>query len=160
MTLEKNGRPTGDDQPDPRAVLAPVAAALQAAGFYAYVTVDEQSRWSVACDTDEGHIDVRIGDDGFELDVWDTSPGMFVDDEDERRQAARERLARVMLPRVARGFLEPNQEAWWDEVDRGVGLRVSFQLPFALQDQIGQIARQRLAQLNDLIAFVESKLID
>lgn len=159
-----NGRQNGRiDEPatrDDRAALTPVAEILRAAGFYAYTAIDAESRWTVACDTDEGHVDVRVGDDGLDLEVWDTSPGLFWEEEDERRRAARERLARVTLPALARGHLAPNQEIWWDEADHGIGARLRVQVPFALQGRLGAIARQHLAELNDLIAFVEAKLFE
>lgn len=140
--------------------LRPVMEALTALGLYAYLTVDEQSRWTVACDTDLGRIDVRIGADGFDLDVWDTSPGLFWEEEDERRREALERLARVSLPAVARGVLDRSQEAWWDETDHGIGVRVHQELPFALRDQIGAYAREQLVVLNDAIALIERRLVD
>ena len=146
--------------PSHRAALAPVADALRAAGFYAYVTLDAESRWSVACDTDEGRIDVRIGADGLDLDVWDTSPGLFADEEDDRQRIARERLARLSLPAVARGFLEPGQDVWWDEFEHGIGVRLRVHLPFTAQSGIGAIAKRRLAELNEVIALVESRLTD
>ena len=152
-----------DDERDRQAhrvALAPVADALRAAGFYAYVTLDAESRWSVACDTDEGRVDVRIGADGLDLDVWDTSPGLFAEEEDERRRPALERLARVSLPAIARGFLEPGQDVWWDEQEHGIGVRLRSHLPFTVQSGIGAIAKRRLAELNDLIAFVEQKLVE
>lgn len=140
--------------------LHPVIDALSALGLYAYMTVDEQSRWMVACDTDLGRIDVRVGADGLDLEVWDTSPGLFWDEEDERRREGLERLARVSLPAVARGVLDPSEEAWWDEVDHGVGVRVRQELPFALRDQIGDFARRQLLVLNDAIAVIERRLVE
>lgn len=158
-----DGRATGDSDSDGeqrrgRASLEPVAEALRAAGFYAYIALDAENRWAVACDTDEGRIDVRFGEEGYELDVWDTSPGLFLEEEDERRRGAQERLARVSLPALARGYLLPNQEVWWDEADQGVGLRLRGTLPFSARDQIPEIARRRLAELNELIAFIEQQL--
>ncbi|MDI3340832.1 MAG: hypothetical protein QJR03_09890 [Sphaerobacter sp.] len=160
MTQGANGWEARRDVSDPRAVLEPVAAVLRAAGFYAYTTLDAENRWSVACDTDEGHVDVRVGDDGYELDVWDTSPGLFMDDENERRREARERLARVSLPAIARGLLEPAQDVWWDEGLHGVGVRLRCQVPFALRDEIGRIAKERLARLNAVIGEVEARLME
>ncbi|MDQ3548968.1 MAG: hypothetical protein M3439_09130, partial [Chloroflexota bacterium] len=58
-----------------RIALEPVVGIFRDAGFYAYRTLDDENNWCVACDLEEGHIDVRIGDDGYELDVWATSPG-------------------------------------------------------------------------------------
>lgn len=159
MTAHSNGR-RDDVNQNPRRMLESVAAVLNAAGFYAYTTLDDQSRWTVACDTDEGHVDVRVVGDTLELDVWDTSPGLFIEEEDERRRAAKERLARVSLPALARGFLNENQEVWWDETDHGVGVRMRFYLPAELRDELGTIAKARLAELNDLIAFIETKLTE
>ncbi len=143
-----------------REELRPVIDALSELGLYAYMTVDEQSRWTVACDTDLGRIDVRVGADGLDLDVWDTSPGLFWEEEDDRRREGFERLARVSLPAVARGFLNASEEAWWDDTDHGIGVRVHQELPFALRDRIGEIARQQLIVLNDAIALIERRLID
>ncbi len=143
-----------------REELRPVVDALAAMGLYAYITVDEQSRWTVACDTDLGRIDVRVGADGLDLDVWDTSPGLFWEEEDEHRREGLERLARVSLPAVARGLLSGSEEAWWDDADHGVGVRVHQELPFALRDQIGHYARRQLAILNDAIALIERRLVD
>ncbi|HET9014720.1 MAG TPA: hypothetical protein VFN57_03950 [Thermomicrobiaceae bacterium] len=145
---------------DQQTALTPVAEVLRAAGFYAYVTLDAESRWSVACDTDEGHVDVRIGADGLDLDVWDTSPGLFAEEEDERHRAAQERLARVSLTAVSRGVLEPGQEAWWDEPEQGIGVRLRYHLPFTLQPDIGTIAKRCLAELNEVIALVEQRLTE
>jgi hypothetical protein len=143
-----------------REELRPVIEALSALGLYAYMTVDERSRWTVACDTDLGRIDVRVGFDGLDLDVWDTSPGLFWEEEDERRREGLERLARVSLPAVARGLLDATQEAWWDEADHGVGVRVHHELPFALRDRVGDIAREQLRILNDAIALLERRLVE
>ncbi len=143
-----------------RLVLEPVVNALQASGYYAYPTLDHESRWVVACDTEAGHVDVRVGQDGFDLEVWDTSPGLFWDEEDTRRREARERLARVSMPAISRGMFDPSQEIWWDEDAHGVGVRLRFELPFAAQERIGDVAQQRLAELNEVIAYVERRLID
>jgi hypothetical protein len=88
------------------------------------------------------------------------SPGLFLEEEDERRQYALERLARVSIPALRRGYLEDHQEIWWDEELHGVGARLRFELPFAAQPQLGEIARARLDDLNDLIVFVEERLRD
>lgn len=143
-----------------REELRPIVDALNALGLYAYLTVDDQSRWTVACDTDLGRIDVRVGADGLDLDVWDTSPGLFWDEEDERRREGLERLARVSLPAVARGLLSASEQAWWEEADHGIGVRVHQELPFAMRDQIGEFARRLLNVLNDAIALIERRLVD
>ncbi len=143
-----------------REELRPVLEALSSLGLYAYMTVDEQSRWTVACDTDLGRVDVRVGMDGLDLDVWDTSPGLFWEEEDERRREGLERLARVSLPAVARGLLDSTQEAWWDDTDHGIGVRVHQELPFALRDQVPAFARDQLRILNDAIALIERRLVE
>lgn len=143
-----------------RAALEAIAESLRRDGWYAYLTLDQENRWIVACDAEEGHIDVRIGADGFDIDAWATSPGLFWDEEDERKRDAKERLARVSLPAIARGYLYPNQEIWWDESDHGVGARVHHQLPFSTQERLRQFALTYLAELNDLIALVETKLVE
>lgn len=141
-----------------RLVLQPVAEKLRQAGLYAYVTLDDQNRWSACADTDEGRIDVRLGTDGFEVEVWDTSPGLYVEVEPFKRRIAMERLARISLPAISRGYLLPGQEIWWDETDCGLGARIRTQLPFAVQEQIATIALRRLGELNELIVLVEQKL--
>ncbi len=143
-----------------RAALEAIAESLRRDRWYAYLTLDQENRWIVACDAEEGHIDVRIGADGFDIDAWATSPGLFWDEEDERHRVAKERLARISLPAIARGILYPNQETWWDEADHGVGARVRHQLPFSTQERLSQFARTYLAELNDLIAVIETKLVD
>jgi hypothetical protein len=143
-----------------RIALQPVIAELAAAGFYAYMTVDDMSRWTVASDTEYGRVDVRIGSDGFDLDVWDTSPGLFWEEEEDHRREAYERMARVSLPAVARGVLNAGQQAWWDDGDHGVGVRVHYELPFSLREQIGAIARRQLELLNDTIALLEQRLVE
>lgn len=143
-----------------RDALQPVLQELIAAGLYAYITVDDMSRWTVASDTEFGRIDVRVGADGLELEVWDTSPGLFWEEEEDHRRDAFERLARVSLPTIARGLLDAGQEAWWDEADHGVGVRIHCELPFARREQIVAIARQQLDLLNDTIALLERRLVE
>ena len=143
---------------DERAVLRPVLPAMEAAGFYAYLSLNQDGHWIVACDSELGRVDVGVGPDGYVLAVWDVSPGLFLEEEDERRRYALERLARVSLPALARGYLSAGQEVWWDEELHGVGARLRFELPFAAQPRLGEIARDRLNDLNELIAFVETKL--
>jgi hypothetical protein len=143
-----------------REALQPVLQELSATGLYAYITVDEMSRWTVASDTEYGRIDVRVGADGYELDVWDTSPGLFWEEEEDHRREAFERLARVSLPAIARGLLDAGQEAWWDDADHGIGVRVHCELPFARREQIASLAQQQLEILNDTIALLERRLVE
>ncbi len=149
-----------DERPRERQALEPVARTLREAGLYAYLTLDAENRWAVAADTEQGHVDVRVGADGFDLEVWDTSPGLFWEEEDEARRAAQERLARVTLPSLARGYLGPGQEVWWDEADHGVGARLRTHLPFSAQPRLGEIVVAQFEALDDLLAFVETKLVE
>ena len=141
-----------------RRALDPVRLALTNAGFYAYGTVDDQNRWTIAVDDEAGRIDVRIGDDGFAVELWATSPGLYVEEENEFRRRALERLARITLPNVARGSLAPHQVAWWDEVEHGVAVRIRYDLPFARAADIGTFAREKLPELGALLGFVESEV--
>jgi len=141
-----------------RRALAPVQRSLAEAGFYAYGTVDDANRWTIAADDEAGRIDVRVGDDGFDVELWASSPGLYADDENEFRRRARERLARITLPNIARGFLQTHQSASWDEVDHGIAVRLHYQLPFTRGDDIGQFVRQRLPELEKLLTFVESQV--
>jgi hypothetical protein len=141
-----------------RKALAPVQAAMTAAGFYAYATVDEQNRWTIAADSEEGHVDVRVGADGFVVELWNSSPGLFADEEQEFRQRVLERVARMTVPRIAQGLLEPHQSAVWDEVERGVVVRIAYDLPFGRADDIGAFVRARLPELDALLTTVERHL--
>ncbi|MGH2560276.1 MAG: hypothetical protein ACRDJH_14530 [Thermomicrobiales bacterium] len=151
------------DRPDEiamaRKALAPVKASLEAAGFYAYGTFDDQHRWVIASDDEAGRIDVRVGADGYHVELWASSPGLFIDEENEFRRRAHERLARMTLPRVTQGMLAPHQSAEWDEVDQGIAVRLRFELPFARGEEIGQLVRERLPELDELLGFVESQVV-
>jgi hypothetical protein len=135
-----------------------VARIFNDAGLYAYRTLDDENRWCVAIDIEEGHIDVRIGDDGFELDVWASSPGLFVDEEDPRRRHALERLARITIPGIRRGFLEENQQLQWSDSERGLSLRARFILPFSRDAQLPRIALDQLAELNRTLMLLERRI--
>lgn len=141
-----------------RDALEPVVAFFRSAGLYAYRTLDEENRWCVASDLEDGHIDVRIGDDGYELDVWATSPGMFADEENDRRRIALERLARISMPSLRRGYLEENQELTWNHDEHGVSLRTRYLLPFSAGERLPDIAATQLAELNAALRFIERKL--
>ena len=138
--------------------LAPVQAAMTAAGFYAYATLDEQNRWTIASDSEHGHVDVRVGTDGFTVELWDSSPGLFADEENEFRQRVLERVARITLPRIAQGLLGPHQSAAWDEAEHGVVVRIAYDLPFGRAEEIGEFARDRLPELEDLLTYVEQQV--
>jgi hypothetical protein len=150
------------DRPDEiitaRKALLPVEQSLRDAGFYAYGTFDDQHRWSVAADDEAGRIDVRVGRDGYEIELWATSPGLYAEIENEWRRRAMERLARMTIPRIAQGMLELYQSAEWDEVDHGVGVRITFEVPFTRGNDIGSIVRSRLPELDELLTFVESQV--
>jgi hypothetical protein len=151
------------DRPDEiitaRKALIPVEQSLRDAGFYAYGTLDDKDRWIVASDDEEGRIDVSVGKDGYEIQLWATSPGLYAEVENEWRRRAMERLARMTVPRIAQGMLKPYQSAEWDEVELGVGVRITFEVPFTRVADIGSIVRSRLPELESLLTFVESQVI-
>lgn len=144
--------------PEHRIALEPVVGIFKAAGHYAYRTLDDENRWCVALDLEEGHIDVRIGDDGYELDVWATSPGLFIDQEDDRRRHALERLARISLPGIRRGFLEDNQTIEWSNQERGLSLRARFILPFSGDEHLPRTAMDQLRDLNSALMDIERQI--
>ena len=141
-----------------RRALSPVRTSLTEAGFYAYETLDDQHRWTVAADDEAGRIDVRVGADGFEVELWTSSPGLYAEEENEFRRRALERLARMTIPSVARGFLQPHQSANWDEVDQGVAVRLRYELPFTRAADIGPFVRGKLPELEELLGFVETQV--
>jgi hypothetical protein len=141
-----------------RDALKPVQQSLQTQGFYAYGAFDDQRRWTVNVDDEAGHVDVRVGDDGFEIELWGSSPGLFSDEENEWKRRAHERLARLQIAAIARGQLEPHQHIFWDEVDHGVGVRLTYQVAFSRAPQIGAFVREHFPEVDDVIGFVESQL--
>lgn len=155
--LRENGTPP-DRIARARRALAPAEASLRAAGFYAYAAFDDQHRWTVSADDEAGHVDVRLGDDGFAIELWGTSPGLYAEEENDFRRRALERLARIVLPNVARGMLEPHQSARWDEVEGGIELRIRYELPFTRADDIGAFARAALPELQEVLARVERQV--
>jgi hypothetical protein len=138
--------------------LEPVRRSLAAAGFYAYTTYDDQQRWSVAVDDEAGRIDVRVGMDGFDVDLWGSSPGMFADEENEWKRRTMARLVRIMLPNIARGHLNEHQQVMWDEVEQGIAVRISYELPFQRADDVGTFVRSRLPEIDQLLSIVESQI--
>lgn len=142
-----------------REALAPVRDSLERAGFYAYGTVDSENRWVVSADDEAGHVDIRVGEDGFQVELWATSPGLYSEEENDFRRRALERLARMSIPGVQQGFLAPHQTAWWDENDGGPAARISYELPFTRADDAGQFARDLLPELERLIGFVEAQIV-
>ena len=118
MATEANGLGPADVIARAREALAPVRDALERAGFYAYGTIDDENRWVISADDEAGHVDVRVGPDGYQLELWATAPGLFSEEENDFRRRAMERLARMTIPAVQQGFLAPHQSAWWDETRR------------------------------------------
>lgn len=144
--------------PQQKAHLAQARQSLVDAGFYAYGMLDDQQRWVVAVDSELGQADVRLEDDAFVVELRGVSPGLFSEEESEWRRRALERLARRVIPNVARGMLEPNQTASWSEPDEGVTVGMTFRLPLSQGAEIGAFVRDTLPQIDDLVTEVESQL--
>lgn len=157
-TTRGNGAGPRDAIANARRALAPVQESLSAAGFYAYGTLDDQHRWTIAADDEAGRIDVRVGQDGFEIELAASSPGLYVEEENEFRRRALERLARMTIPNVERGFLQPHQSASWDEVEHGVAVRLRYELPFTRAAEVGPFVRGKLPELEQLLGFVETQV--
>ena len=157
--------PDFDPEDDPSSKIATDKRALEGvrqslldAGYYAYGTIDDQNRWSIAVDDEMGRVDVRIGDDGYDVVLWASSPGLYADEESPWRQQSRARLARMMLPNIARGYLDAHQVASWDEVDQGVAITEQYQLPFNRAADIGQFVREHLPRLEQVLTLIERQL--
>lgn len=146
------------DVPRQNRALQPVKESLERAGFYAYGAFDDQQRWTIAVDDELGRVGVFIGADGFVVEMWATSPGLFSDEENDWRRRAHERLARMMIPNIARGAFAVHQTAYWDEAELGVGVRTRYELPFTRAPQIGAFVREHLPELEGLITIVESRI--
>lgn len=138
--------------------LEPIRQSLTNAGFYSYGLLDDQNRWSIAVDDEAGRANVSIGDDGFEIELWSSSPGLYADEENEWRRKSRARLARLMLPNIASGYLDAHQRAMWDEVDEGIAVSETYQLPFTRTDDVGTFVRDHLPELEALLSRIESQL--
>jgi hypothetical protein len=138
--------------------LEPVRAALRHAGFWAYGTIDETNRWSIAVDDELGRVDVRIGSDGYEIKIHSDSPGLYAEEDSPWRRQSRSRLARLQIPRIARGFLEPHQSARWDEEVEGVVVIETVEMPFHRADDIPSFIRERLPQIEKLVTLIERQL--
>ena len=141
-----------------RRALEPVQQSLTEASFYAYGTLDDQNRWTIAADDEAGRVDVRVGQDGFEVELWTSSPGLYAEEENEFRRRTLERLARMTIPNIARGFLQPHQSASWDEIDQGVAVRLRYELPFTRAGDVGPFVRAKLPELEELLGFVETQV--
>jgi hypothetical protein len=153
-----NGRGPHDIIARAREALAPVRAALDRAGFYAYGTVDDENRWVVSADDEAGHVDVRVGPDGFQVDLWSTVPGLFSEEENDFRRRAMERLARRTIPAVQQGFLGPHQAAWWDETEHGPAARIRYEIPFTAANSVGAFAREHFPELDQLLDFIVTQV--
>jgi hypothetical protein len=158
--MSANGAGMPDRISSPKLMLERVVQSMTDAGFYAYPHIDDQNRWSVSIDTDEGHVDVRLGGGVYILEAWDTSPGLFWEEENERRFHALERRARIVMPAIARGLVAEGESIWWDEQEHGVGASVSAHIPFEEIERIPRYAMQLLSTLNDLLGEAERRLLD
>ena len=138
--------------------LEEVRGVLKAADFYAYGRLDDQSRWCISVDDEVGRADVRIGDDGYEIELVASSPGLYADEESDWRRASRARLARIAVSNMSKGLLESHQRAWWDETEEGVAVSETWQLPFVRTGDIGTFIREHLAPLEALLTSLESRL--
>lgn len=158
--MSVNGSGAGAGDTSPRLMLERVVETLTSAGYYAYPHIDDQNRWTVSLDTEEGHVDVRLGGGVYVLEAWDTSPGLFWEEENERRFYALERRARIVLPAIARGLVSDGEEIWWDEQEHGVGASVSTRVPFEQITRIPHYAQHLLEALNQLLSEAERRLLD
>jgi hypothetical protein len=163
MTDESNlrlDRYLADDRltAEQKAWLARARQSLADEGFYAYGMLDDRQRWVVAIDDELGQADIRLDDDAYVIELRGVSPGLFSEEESEWRRRALERLARRVIPNVARGMLEPNQAASWSENDEGVAVGMTFRLPLSQADSIGAFVRRALPEIDDLVTEVESQL--
>lgn len=155
-----NGQGPRDTVARARRILEPAQAALTEAGFYAYGTIDDQNRWTVAADDEAGRIDVRVEDQGLVLSLWSSSPGLYADVENPWRRRRMEGAAQRAIARVARGFLESHQAATWDEVDQGVAVSERFLVPFSRAREMGRIVQAQLPPLLGLLEEVERRVAD
>ena len=144
--------------PEQKALLAHARQSLADEGFYAYGMLNERQQWVVAIDDERGQADVRLEDRAFVVEIRGVSPGLFSEEESEWRRRALERLARRVIPNVARGMLEPNQTASWSEQDEGVAVGMTYTFPFDRADDIGPFVREMLPHIDDLVTEVESQL--
>ena len=121
--------------------------------------LDDRQRWVVAIDDELGQADVRLEDDAYVIELRGVSPGLFSEEESEWRRRALERLARRVIPNVARGMLDPNQSASWSENEEGVAVGMTYRLPVRSGDRrSARSCAQRCPQIDDLVTEVESQL--
>ena len=141
-----------------RELLTPVRQSMESAGFYAYLTFDQQQRLAVASDDEMGRFDIWVEGDALVVSLWASSPGIYMDEENQWKRKAMERLARMTVPRISQGMLADNQEALWEEEDHGVAVRITYRLPLDQADTIGAFVRQHIPELDELLEFVERQL--
>lgn len=141
-----------------RYLLVPVKQSMEAAGFYAYSTLNQDQRLEVASDDEEGRFDVWVEGESYVIKLWTSSPGLFMDEENQWRRRAMERLARITIPRIAQGQLASHQEAMWDEDDRGVAVRLTYHLPLARAADVGPFIRECIPELAEVLDLVESQV--
>lgn len=141
-----------------QAALRPVLRSLEAVGLYAYITLDDENQWTVASDDEAGRVDVRLHRGDFEVVMAATSTGMYADEDNAYRRKSLERLARMLIPRVARGHLAEHQSATWDEVEAGASVRVRYVLPRDHPEAIGPFVREHFAELEELLGFIETEI--
>ncbi|MCS7051890.1 MAG: hypothetical protein NZL87_09765 [Thermomicrobium sp.] len=153
---------------DGREALRSVIQVLREAGLWAYPLYGQDGRWIVACDTDAGRVDVRIGADGYRVEVWDVSPGLFFDEEDERRRSVKERLVRLTLPRLAETMRsapvtlgeELLSDVWWDHEQHGIGIRLGIEIPFSSEVTLPHLIQELLHQLDLVRTRIEERLLE
>ncbi len=143
---------------DQKKHLAQARQSLADEGYYAYGMLDDRQRWVVAIDDEQGQADVGLEDEGFVIEIRGVSPGLFSEEESEWRRRALERLARRVIPNVARGLLDPNQSASWSENEEGVAVGMTYRVPFDRSTDIGPLVREALSRIDDLVTEVESQL--
>jgi hypothetical protein len=153
-----NGDALPEFTPDERQYLEIARDHLRDAGFYAYVMVDDMQRWCAAADDEAGRIDIRLDDRWYTIEVCASSPGLYMEEESEWRRQALERLARRVVPNIARGMLEPNQSARWSDDDHGVTVCVSYDAGIDRPEEIPAVARRAFLELDDLLTRVEAQL--
>lgn len=163
--MTPTSQPNDLDDLDPRDVIArdrltlePVLESLKKAGYYSYGTLDDQSRWMIAVDDELGRVDVRVGEDGFLIVLSMSSPGLYADEENIFRRQSRNRLARITVPRISRGFLEPHQFASWDDEEEGITVSEHYELPFNRAGDVGEFVREQLPKLEDVLTLIEREL--
>ncbi len=140
--------------------LEPVVTIFRDTGLYAYRTLTDENDWAVAVDLEDGRVDVRIGDDGYLVEVSAISTGMFMDEEDDRRRRVLERLARISMPGIRRGMLAEHQDVDWDVEGEGIALRSQHMLPFSGAVRIPTFALNELQELNIQLRIVERQIVE